>query len=130
MYNNGGKKYLKIELGDIFYAVLSPSIGSEQSGFRPVLIIQNNKGNKYSPTTIVVPITSKVEKKDLPTHVRLKTTKGLKKESIALVEQIRTLDKKRIFSKITEISKDDLENVKNAIKENLSIRSNNLFDWK
>ncbi len=121
---------MKIELGDIFYAILNPSIGSEQDGFRPVLIVQNNKGNKYSPTTIIVPITSKVDKKDLPTHVKLKTTKGLKKESIVLVEQIRTLDKRRIFSKITKISKEDLENVKRAIKKNLNIRSNDLFDWK
>lgn len=121
---------MKIEFGDIFYAILSPSFGSEQDGFRPVLVIQNNKGNKYSPTTIVVPITSKVEKRDLPTHVRLKTTKGLKKESIALVEQIRTLDKTRLFSKITRISKEDLENVKKAIKKNLSIRSNDLFGWR
>ncbi len=121
---------MKIEFGDIFYAILSPSVGCEQDGFRPVLVIQNNKGNKYSPTTIVVPITSKVDKRDLPTHVKLKTTKGLKKESIALVEQIRTLDKRRIFSKITKISKEDLENVKKAIKKNLSIRSNDLFGWK
>jgi len=129
VYNKGGKKYLKIEFGDIFYAILSPSVGCEQDGFRPVLVIQNNKGNKYSPTVIAAAITSQTGKAK-PTHVKLKTTKGLKKESIALVEQIRTLDKRRIFSKITKISKEDLENVKKAIKKNLSIRSNDLFGWK
>ncbi len=122
---------MKIELGDIFYATLSPSVGSEQSGLRPVLIIQNNKGNKYCPTTIVIPISSKVAKRKLPTHIVLESTLGLKEKSVALVEQIRTLDKRRLLNKITTISNSDLDRVKKAVKRNLNIRSSeNILGWK
>lgn len=118
---------MNIKLGDIFYAILTPTIGSEQDGIRPVVIIQNNRGNRYSPTTIVVPITSKLSKRDLPTHVLLSSTKGLEKKSIALIEQIRTLDKSRLLEKITRVSDEDLENIKEAIKKNLSIRGMDIF---
>ncbi len=122
---------MKIELGDIFYAMLSPSVGSEQSGLRPVLIIQNNKGNKYCPTTIVIPISSKIAKRKLPTHIVLESTLGLKEKSVALVEQIRTLDKRRLLNKITTISNSDLDRVKKAVKRNLNIRSSeNILGWK
>ena len=127
MYNKGGKLHLKIKLGDIFYAILTPTIGSEQDGIRPVLIIQNNRGNRYSPTTIVIPITSSLYKKDLPTHVLLDSTVGLEKKSIVLIEQIRTLDKSRILNRITRISDEDLAKVKEAIKKNLNIRGLGLF---
>lgn len=118
---------MKIKLGDIFYAILTPTIGSEQDGIRPVLVIQNNKGNRYSPTTIVVPITSSLSKRDLPTHVPLNTTLGLEKKSIALIEQIRTLDKSRLLEKITRASDEDLNKVKEAIKKNLNIRGMGIF---
>ena len=127
MYNKGGKVYLKIKLGDIFYAVLTPTVGSEQGGIRPVLIIQNNKGNRYSPTTIVVPITSSLSKRNLPTHVPLSSTIGLERKSIALIEQIRTLDKSRLLKKITRVSDEDLKNIKEAIKKNLNIRGMGIF---
>lgn len=113
---------MNIKLGDIFYASLIPTVGSEQGGIRPVLIIQNNKGNRYSPTTVVVPITSSLSKRDLPTHVFLENTVGLEKKSIALIEQIRTLDKSRLLNKITHIDKSDLDKVKESIKKNLNIR--------
>lgn len=118
---------MKIKLGDIFYANLNPTIGSEQDGIRPVLVVQNNKGNRFSPTIVIIPITSSLTKTNLPTHVRLESTNGLEKESIALIEQIRTLDKRRLIRKITSISKQDLDLVKDAIKKNLSIRGVDLF---
>lgn len=118
---------MKIKLGDIFYANLNPTIGSEQDGVRPVLVVQNNKGNRFSPTIVIIPITSNLSKSHLPTHVILKNTKGLERESIALIEQIRTLDKKRLIRKITSVSNEDLERVKDAIKKNLSIRGLELF---
>lgn len=127
VYNKGGKVYLKIKLGDIFYANLNPTIGSEQDGIRPVLVVQNNKGNRFSPTIVIIPITSSLSKASIPSHVELSNTTGLDKKSIALVEQIRTLDKKRLLRKITSIAKEDLENVKLAIKQNLNIRGLELF---
>lgn len=84
--------------GEVYYADLSPVVGSEQGGVRPVLIIQNNVGNKYSPTIIVAAITSKMDKKKLPTHVDIGNV--LAKESIVLLEQIRTIDKARLRQKI------------------------------
>ena len=118
---------MKVKLGDIFYANLNPTIGSEQDGTRPVLVVQNDKGNKYSPTIVIIPITSKLSKANIPTHVLLRNTKGLAHESIALVEQIRTLDKKRLMKKIASASKEDLDAVKLAIKRNLNIRGMELF---
>ena len=87
--------------GDIFYADLSPVVGSEQGGIRPVLIIQNDIGNKYSPTVIAAAITSQINKAKMPTHIEL-TAKdyGLSKDSVILLEQIRTIDKKRLHEKI------------------------------
>ena len=92
-----------------------------------MLIIQNNKGNRYSPTTIVVPITSSLSKRNLPTHVPLSSTIGLERKSIALIEQIRTLDKSRLLKKITRVSDEDLKNIKEAIKKNLNIRGMGIF---
>ena len=118
---------MNIKMGDIFYAILTPTIGSEQDGIRPVLVVQNNKGNRYSPTTIVIPITSSLSKKELPTHISLDNTKCLEKKSMALIEQIRTLDKSRLLTKITRADKVDLEKVKEAIKKNLNIRGIDIF---
>ena len=87
--------------GDIFYADLSPVVGSEQGGIRPVIIIQNDMGNKYSPTVICAAITSQINKAKLPTHIEISAEKyGLVKDSVILLEQIRTIDKKRLREKI------------------------------
>lgn len=92
---------MKIKRGDIFYADLSPVVGSEQGGVRPVVIVQNNIGNKYSPTVIIAAITSQVNKANLPTHVPIKADKyGLPKNSVILTEQVRTIDKKRLREKV------------------------------
>lgn len=112
---------MNIKSGDIFYAKLDPVIGSEQSGIRPVIVIQNNIGNKFSPTVVVIPITSNINKSNLPTHVKLLNTK-LSKKSIALIEQIRTLDKTRLINKVTCVDQEDLKRIKTAIKKNLNIR--------
>ena len=94
-----------IKRGDMFYADLSPVVGSEQGGIRPVLVIQNNIGNKYSPTVIVSAITSKLGKNKLPTHIELDSEEfGLKSDSIILTEQIRTIDKSRLKEKIGHIN--------------------------
>ncbi|MDO5556417.1 MAG: type II toxin-antitoxin system PemK/MazF family toxin [Clostridia bacterium] len=93
-----------IKRGDMFYADLSPVIGSEQGGIRPVLVIQNDTGNKYSPTVIVSAITSQLNKNRLPTHIELDSTEfGLKSDSVILTEQIRTIDKSRLKEKIGHI---------------------------
>ncbi|MDO4594136.1 MAG: type II toxin-antitoxin system PemK/MazF family toxin [Tissierellia bacterium] len=92
---------MKVKRGDLFYADLSPVVGSEQGGVRPVLVIQNDIGNKYSPTIIIAPVTSQVNKAKLPTHVNLKGNNfGLPKNSVALLEQVRTIDKRRLREKI------------------------------
>lgn len=91
----------EIKRGEIYYADLSPVVGSEQGGVRPVLIIQNDVGNKYSPTVIVSAITSKIDKAKIPTHIELKAQDcGLVKDSVVLLEQIRTIDKRRLKEKI------------------------------
>ncbi|MDR0405042.1 MAG: type II toxin-antitoxin system PemK/MazF family toxin [Oscillospiraceae bacterium] len=91
---------MKIKRGEIFYADLSPVVGSEQGGVRPVLIVQNDVGNKFSPTVIAAAITSQNSKANLPTHIKLRAYKGLSKDSVILLEQIRTIDKKRLKEKI------------------------------
>ena len=107
--------------GEIYYADLSPVIGSEQGGYRPVLILQNNKGNKYSTTVIVAPISSRVTKNDLPTHVIIEPI-FLEKKSVILLEQIRTIDKKRIDERLGCLSSDTMEKVNIAIKTSLDIK--------
>ncbi len=93
-----------IKRGDMFYADLSPVVGSEQGGIRPVLIIQNDLGNRYSPTVIAAAITSQTNKTKLPTHIELgENTSGLKSNSVVLAEQIRTIDKSRLKEKIGHI---------------------------
>lgn len=107
--------------GEIYYADLSPVIGSEQGGYRPIVILQNNKGNKYSTTVIVAPISSKITKNTLPTHVIIETD-FLEKKSVVLLEQIRTIDKKRIDEKIGELSLLTMDEVDLAIKTSLDIK--------
>ncbi|MPN30117.1 Endoribonuclease EndoA [bioreactor metagenome] len=105
-----------VKRGDIFYADLSPVVGSEQGGIRPVLIIQNNVGNKYSPTVIISAITSQINKAKLPTHVEISSEEyGLNKDSVVLLEQIRTLDKKRLKEKIGHMSEKDMIKVDEAL---------------
>ena len=112
---------MTIMRGDIYYADLSPVIGSEQGGYRPVLILQNNKGNKFSTTVIVAPISSKVQKNKIPTHVLIENEK-LERKSIVLLEQIRTIDKKRIFDKVGSVEKEKMDLINEAIKTSLDIK--------
>jgi len=106
-----------IKRGDMFYADLSPVVGSEQGGIRPVLIIQNDMGNKYSPTVIAAAITSQVNKNKLPTHIEIDSEEfGLKSDSVVLAEQIRTIDKSRLKEKIGHIDDEKVMNkINNAI---------------
>ena len=100
---------MTIKRGDMYYADLSPVIGSEQGGVRPVLIIQNDTGNKYSPTVIAAAITSQTGKSKLPTHIEIEAENvGLKANSVVLAEQIRTIDKSRLKEKIGRIEDDTL----------------------
>ena len=102
---------MTIKRGDMFYADLSPVVGSEQGGIRPVLIIQNNLGNKYSPTVIAAAITSQTGKTKLPTHIEVDSkTCGLKSDSVILTEQIRTIDKSRLKEKIGHIDDTQIMN--------------------
>lgn len=105
-----------IKRGDIYYADLSPVVGSEQGGVRPVLVIQNDIGNKYSPTVIVCAITSQLTKAKLPTHIELNGDKyNLTKDSVCLLEQIRTLDKRRLKEKISYIDEQKQKEINRAI---------------
>ena len=105
-----------IKRGDIFYADLSPVVGSEQGGMRPVLIVQNDTGNKHSPTVIAAAITSQINKARLPTHIELGAKSyGLSKDSVVLLEQIRTLDKKRLKERMGQVDNNLMDRVDNAI---------------
>ena len=105
-----------IKRGDIYYADLSPVIGSEQGGMRPVLIVQNDTGNKHSPTVIAAAITSQTGKAKLPTHIELRGhTVGLTRDSVILLEQIRTLDKSRLREKMGRLDGETMTRVDNAI---------------
>ena len=111
-----------IKRGEIYYADLSPVVGSEQGGIRPVLIVQKNVGNKYSPTIIVSAITSQINKAKLPTHIELEASRyGLPKDSVVLTEQLRTIDKRRLQELVGVISNDAMEQVDNAIMVSLGI---------
>lgn len=105
-----------IKRGDIYYADLSPVIGSEQGGVRPVLIVQNDVGNKYSPTVIAAAITSQINKAKLPTHIEISAQDyGLIRDSVILLEQIRTIDKKRLREKIGHLDDELMEKVNEAL---------------
>lgn len=106
----------EIRRGEIYYADLSPVVGSEQGGIRPVLIIQNDVGNKYSPTVIVSAITSKIDKAKIPTHIELKAQDyGLAKNSVVLLEQIRTIDKRRLKEKIGILDEFKIKQINTAL---------------
>jgi len=105
-----------VKRGDIYYADLSPVVGSEQGGVRPVLIIQNDIGNKYSPTVIAAAITSQINKAKMPTHIELSAEEyGLNKDSVVLLEQVRTIDKKRLRERIGHIDAMLMEKVNDAL---------------
>ena len=107
---------MTVKRGDICYADLSPVVGSEQGGVRPVLIIQNDVGNKYSPTIIAAAITSKINKAKMPTHIELSANEyGLNKDSVILLEQIRTIDKRRLREKIGRLDTDMMSRVDKAL---------------
>lgn len=116
-----------VKRGDIFYADLSPVVGSEQGGVRPVLIIQNDTGNKHSPTVIAAAITSQTGKAKLPTHIELSANQyGLPKNSLILLEQIRTLDKKRLREKMGRLDETLMGRVDNAIAVSFGLHGSTL----
>lgn len=105
-----------IKRGDIFYADLRPVIGSEQGGVRPVLIVQNDTGNKHSPTVICAAITSKMNKAKLPTHVEITAERyGVVKDSVILLEQVRTIDKSRLKERVCHLDQDIMEKIDQAL---------------
>jgi len=111
-----------IQRGDIYYADLSPVIGSEQGGVRPVLVIQNDVGNKYSPTIIVAAVTSQMNKSKLPTHLNLQADEyGLSKDSVVLLEQLRTIDKKRLKEHICRLDSVFMNQIDKALQISLGL---------
>lgn len=117
-----GRMKVNIRRGDIYYADLSPVIGSEQGGIRPVVILQNNIGNKYSPTVIAAAITSKTDKSRLPTHIEVDAVNnGLAKDSVILLEQLRTLDKMRLKEKMGHLEDDLMTKVNEAINISMGL---------
>lgn len=113
---------MNIKRGDIFYADLSPVVGSEQGGIRPVLIVQNDVGNKYSPTVIAAAITSQQFKTKMPTHISVNASVcGLSKDSVVLLEQIRTLDKKRLREKMGNLPETDMDRINNALSVSMGL---------
>ena len=109
-----------IKRGQIYMADLEPVIGSEQGGVRPVVVIQNNVGNRFSPTVIAAPVTARL-KKNLPTHVKL-TSPFLPRDSIVLMEQIRTIDKRRLIGYIGEVSEPEMKGIEKALCRSVGVR--------
>ena len=106
-----------VKRGDVFYADLSPVVGSEQGGVRPVLVIQNDIGNKYSPTVIIAAVTSQINKAKLPTHIEISGDEyGLNKDSVILAEQVRTIDKRRLKEKIGHLDEELMARVNEALE--------------
>ena len=115
---------MTVHRGDIYYADLSPVVGSEQGGIRPVLIVQNDVGNRFSPTVIAAAITSRKDKTDLPTHIRLQAVgSGLAKDSIVLLEQIRTLDKRRLKERMGRLDETSMNRVDQALQVSFGLTS-------
>ena len=112
---------MNVKRGELYYADLSPVVGSEQGGIRPVLVVQNDVGNKYSPTAAV---TSKINKAKLPTHIELPSAYGLAKDSVILLEQIRTIDKRRLKERIGELPPSTMNRVNKAILISLGFTQN------
>lgn len=117
---------MEVHRGEVFYADLSPVVGSEQGGVRPVLIVQNDIGNRHSPTVIAAAITSKQDKNRLPTHIGVRADRcGLSRDSIVLTEQIRTLDKRRLRERAGSIPPEDMQRVDAALGISIGLRDQN-----
>ncbi|MBV7391317.1 MULTISPECIES: type II toxin-antitoxin system PemK/MazF family toxin [Enterococcus] len=113
-----------VKRGDIYFADLSPVVGSEQGGIRPVLVIQNNLGNHFSPTIIVAAITAKMAKPKLPTHIGIESDgTGIERDSVILLEQIRTIDKCRLKEKVCHLEKEVMEEVDAALRISVGIET-------
>ena len=113
---------MTVKRGDIYYADLSPVVGSEQGGVRPVLIVQNDVGNRYSPTVIAAAITSRLGKNKMPTHIDVAADRvGLTKDSVILLEQVRTIDKRRLGEKMGHLDEETMNAVNNAISVSLGL---------
>jgi len=113
---------LNVKRGDVYFADLSPVVGSEQGGVRPVLVIQNDIGNRFSPTVIVAAITAQIQKAKLPTHVEIDAKRyGFERDSVILLEQIRTIDKQRLTDKITHLDDEMMEKVDEALQISLGL---------
>lgn len=114
---------MRVKRGDIYYADLSPVVGSEQGGIRPVLIVQNDIGNKYSPTVIAAAITSQRDKAKLPTHIEVTASScGLAKDSIVLLEQIRTLDKRRLKERMGMLDDTSMGRIDQALSVSFGLK--------
>ena len=115
-------KGLNVKRGDVYFADLSPVVGSEQGGVRPVLVIQNDIGNRLSPTVIIAAITAQIQKAKLPTHVEIDAEKyGFERDSVILLEQIRTIDKQRLTDKITQLDDEMMKKVVYALQISLGL---------
>lgn len=113
---------MSVKRGDVFFADLSPVVGSEQGGTRPVLILQNDIGNRFSPTVIVAAITAQIQKAKLPTHVEINAEKyGFERDSVILLEQLRTIDKSRLTDKITQLDDELMNKVVVALEISLGL---------
>lgn len=111
-----------VKRGDVYFADLSPVVGSEQGGVRPVLVIQNDIGNRFSPTVIIAAITAQIQKAKLPTHVEIDAKRyGFERDSVILLEQIRTIDKQRLTDKITHLDDEMMEKVDEAVQISLGL---------
>ncbi|KGM46148.1 MULTISPECIES: type II toxin-antitoxin system PemK/MazF family toxin [Bacillaceae] len=111
-----------VKRGDVYFADLSPVVGSEQGGVRPVLVIQNDIGNRFSPTVIVAAITAQIQKAKLPTHVEIDAKRyGFERDSVILLEQIRTIDKQRLTDKITHLDDEMMEKVDEALRVSIGL---------
>ena len=111
-----------VKRGDVYFADLSPVVGSEQGGVRPVLIIQNDIGNRFSPTVIIAAITAQIQKAKLPTHVEIDAKRyGFERDSVILLEQIRTIDKQRLTDKITHLDDEMMDKVDEALQISLGL---------
>jgi mRNA interferase MazF len=120
---NTSQNNLEVRRGDLFFADLNPVVGSEQGGRRPVVVLQNDIGNQYSPTTIVAAITSRLKKAKLPTHVEIKAEKfNLAKNSVVLLEQLRTIDKKRLGERIGCFDEETMTLVDRALSVSLGLK--------
>ncbi|MBE4909666.1 type II toxin-antitoxin system endoribonuclease NdoA [Cytobacillus suaedae] len=111
-----------VKRGDVYFADLSPVVGSEQGGVRPVLVIQNDIGNRFSPTVIVAAITAQIQKAKLPTHVEIDAERyGFERDSVILLEQVRTIDKQRLTDKITHLDDEMMDRVDEALQISLGL---------